>query len=70
MDALGPKTRALNLLLLPGVSFDSSPAPSRALVPITHTLSEITGPIFGEDVIGPSDDDPPASMQAAAGRRG
>lgn len=32
-------------------------APSRPLVPITHTLSEITGPIFGEADINPGDDD-------------
>ncbi len=32
-------------------------APSRPLIPIKHTLSEITGPIFGEEVIGPNDDD-------------
>jgi protocatechuate 3,4-dioxygenase beta subunit len=32
-------------------------APLRPLIPIKHTLSEITGPIFGEEVIGPNDDD-------------
>jgi len=32
-------------------------APSRPLIPITQTLSEITGPIFGTEVIGPFDDD-------------
>ena len=32
-------------------------APSRPLIPITHTLSEITGPLFGDDVIAENDDD-------------
>ena len=32
-------------------------APSRPLIPITHTLSEITGPLFGADVLGDGDDD-------------
>jgi protocatechuate 3,4-dioxygenase beta subunit len=32
-------------------------APSWPLVPITHTLSEITGPIFGATDIGPGDSD-------------
>ena len=32
-------------------------APSRPLVPITHTLSEITGPIFGASDVHPGDAD-------------
>ena len=32
-------------------------APSRPLIPITQTLSETTGPLFGAEVIGPGDDD-------------
>jgi protocatechuate 3,4-dioxygenase, beta subunit len=32
-------------------------APKRPLVPIAHTLSEITGPLLGEDRVGPDDHD-------------
>ena len=32
-------------------------APRRPLIPIAQTLSEITGPIFGAEVIGPNDAD-------------
>jgi protocatechuate 3,4-dioxygenase beta subunit len=32
-------------------------APSRPLIPITHTLSEITGPLFGQEDIAPLDFD-------------
>lgn len=32
-------------------------APSRPMVPLEHTLSEITGPTFGPEDIGPNDDD-------------
>src|SRR5437763_5346460 len=32
-------------------------APSKPLVLLPHTLSEVTGPIFGQDAISPNDDD-------------
>jgi protocatechuate 3,4-dioxygenase beta subunit len=32
-------------------------APSQPLIPITHTLSEITGPIFGASDLSPADAD-------------
>src|SRR5262249_49774526 len=32
-------------------------APLKRLVPIKQTLSEITGPIFGQDAVRPGDDD-------------
>ncbi len=32
-------------------------APSRPLIPLKHTLSEMTGPLFGPEVIGPVDHD-------------
>ena len=32
-------------------------APLKRLVPMTQTLSEITGPIFGHDAVQPGDDD-------------
>ncbi|MBI2766690.1 MAG: protocatechuate 3,4-dioxygenase subunit beta [Chloroflexi bacterium] len=32
-------------------------APSRPLIPLKPTLSEITGPLFGEETLGPFDDD-------------
>jgi protocatechuate 3,4-dioxygenase beta subunit len=32
-------------------------SPLRPLIPLRHTLSEITGPIFGPDTVGPNDHD-------------
>lgn len=32
-------------------------APKRPLVPLAHTLSEITGPVYGHQRVGPSDHD-------------
>lgn len=32
-------------------------APTKPLVLLPHTLSEVTGPVFGHDVVGPHDDD-------------
>jgi protocatechuate 3,4-dioxygenase, beta subunit len=32
-------------------------APSRPLVPLPHTLTELTGPVFGEDRVTPADAD-------------
>jgi protocatechuate 3,4-dioxygenase beta subunit len=32
-------------------------APSRPLIPIQHTISETTGPLFGEEALAPNDDD-------------
>ena len=44
-------------LLYPDYGSTRLRAPLRPLIPIAQTLSEITGPIFGEDAIGPNDDD-------------
>jgi protocatechuate 3,4-dioxygenase beta subunit len=32
-------------------------APSRPLVPLAHTLSEVTGPVYGHERVGPLDSD-------------
>ncbi|MCZ6522713.1 MAG: protocatechuate 3,4-dioxygenase subunit beta, partial [Alphaproteobacteria bacterium] len=32
-------------------------SPRKALVPLPHTLSEITGPLFGHEAVEPGDDD-------------
>lgn len=32
-------------------------APKRPLVPLDHTLSEITGPLYGHEKVGPTDND-------------
>ncbi|HXT37608.1 MAG TPA: protocatechuate 3,4-dioxygenase subunit beta, partial [Chloroflexota bacterium] len=32
-------------------------APSKPLILLPHTLSEVTGPVFGHDRIGPNDHD-------------
>src|SRR6266550_4664937 len=34
-----------------------SRAPERPLIPLAHTLSEITGPVYGEDLVGQLDHD-------------
>ncbi len=44
-------------LLYPEYRSTSLRAPSRPLIPIRQTLSEITGPIFGADILGPNDAD-------------
>ena len=31
--------------------------PTRPLVPLKHTLSELTGPVYGHEAVGPLDDD-------------
>jgi protocatechuate 3,4-dioxygenase beta subunit len=43
--------------LFPGYRSTQLRSPSRPLIPVAQTLSETTGPIFGEDVVGPGDDD-------------
>ena len=32
-------------------------APSQPLIPLPHTLSELTGPVYGHNPIGPTDND-------------
>lgn len=32
-------------------------APTKPLIPLPHTLSELTGPVFGHDAVGPLDHD-------------
>ncbi len=34
-----------------------SRSPSKPLVPLAQTLSELTGPVYGQDALGPLDDD-------------
>jgi protocatechuate 3,4-dioxygenase beta subunit len=41
----------------PGYRSTGLRAPARPLIPLRQTLSETTGPIFGEDAIGPNDAD-------------
>src|SRR5690606_20401737 len=31
--------------------------PSKPLIPLAHTLSELTGPVYGHDAVGPLDND-------------
>ncbi|MFW6077219.1 MAG: protocatechuate 3,4-dioxygenase subunit beta, partial [Hyphomicrobiales bacterium] len=31
--------------------------PSRPLIPLKHTLSEVTGPVYGHEALGPLDND-------------
>jgi protocatechuate 3,4-dioxygenase beta subunit len=43
--------------LTPGYKTSVTRAPTRPLVALDGTLSEITGPVFGHDLIGPLDND-------------
>ena len=43
--------------LYPPYRWSISRAPTRPLILLPHTLSEVTGPVFGQDTIGPSDND-------------
>ena len=43
--------------LYPPYRSSISRAPTRPLILLPHTLSEVTGPVFGQDAIGPSDND-------------
>ena len=43
--------------LYPPYRSSISRAPTRPLILLPHTLSEVTGPVFGQDTIGPSDND-------------
>jgi protocatechuate 3,4-dioxygenase beta subunit len=44
-------------LLSPGYVATRTRAPKRPLVPLAHTLSEVTGPVFGDERIGELDHD-------------
>ncbi len=41
-------------------------SPRKPLIALPHTLSEVTGPIFGHDRLQPNDADLTASAQGAA----
>lgn len=43
--------------LFPGYTSTVKRSPSRPLVPLTQSLSELTGPVYGNDEIHPLDDD-------------
>lgn len=43
--------------LTPGYKTSVTRSPIRALVALDNTLSEMTGPVFGHDIIGPLDND-------------
>ena len=43
--------------LTPGYKTSVTRAPTRPLIALDGTLSEITGPVFGHDLIGPLDND-------------
>jgi protocatechuate 3,4-dioxygenase beta subunit len=43
--------------LYPGYRSTVKRSPSRPLVPLPHTLSEVTGPVFGYDDVKPTDGD-------------
>jgi protocatechuate 3,4-dioxygenase, beta subunit len=43
--------------LYPGYASTAKRAPSQRLVLLPHTLSEITGPVFGHEKVGPTDND-------------
>jgi protocatechuate 3,4-dioxygenase beta subunit len=43
--------------LYPPYASTQKRAPTRPLILLPHTLSEVTGPVFGYDAVGPSDND-------------
>jgi len=43
--------------LFPAYASTVKRAPSQSLIKIPHTLTEVTGPLFGHDKIGPNDAD-------------
>lgn len=43
--------------LTPGYKTSVTRSPSRPLIAFNNTLSEITGPVFGHDILGPLDND-------------
>jgi protocatechuate 3,4-dioxygenase beta subunit len=44
-------------LLSPGYRSTQRRAPDRPLIPLAHTLSEVTGPVYGHDRVGELDND-------------
>ena len=44
-------------LLFPDYRATRTRAPKRPLVPVEHTLSELTGPVYGHERVGPDDHD-------------
>ena len=52
-------------LLYPGYRSTIKRAPSKPLVPLQHTLSEVTGPLFGPADLGPHDHDLTAQHEGA-----
>jgi len=44
-------------LLFPAYRATRTRAPKRPLVPLEHTLSELTGPVYGHERLGPGDHD-------------
>ncbi|HWZ72639.1 MAG TPA: protocatechuate 3,4-dioxygenase subunit beta [Casimicrobiaceae bacterium] len=51
--------------LYPGYRSTIKRAPSKPLVPLPHTLSEVTGPLFGPADLGPNDHDLTAQHEDA-----
>jgi protocatechuate 3,4-dioxygenase, beta subunit len=43
--------------IYPGYRSTLLRGPSRPLIPLKHTLSELTGPVYGHDAVGPLDND-------------
>ncbi len=57
-DAIGPREWASHPPYLdPGYKSTLLRAPQRRLLPLKHTLSELTGPVYGHDRVGPLDHD-------------
>lgn len=52
-----PASNSQPAYLYPPYASTVKRAPTKALVVLPHTLTEMTGPVFGHDVIGPNDND-------------
>jgi protocatechuate 3,4-dioxygenase beta subunit len=57
-EAFTPRDWAANPpFLYPGYKSTILRAPAKPLIPLKHTLSELTGPVYGHDAIGALDND-------------
>jgi protocatechuate 3,4-dioxygenase, beta subunit len=57
-DAVSPRDWSSHPpYIFPGYKSTVLRGPSRPLIPLQHTLSEVTGPVYGHEAVGPLDND-------------
>ena len=58
LESVGPRDwTAHPPYLYPGYRSTALRGPTRPLVPLRHTLSELTGPVYGHESVGDLDSD-------------